>query len=136
MKRARWATLSLVIGGVLLVAGCGSRAERQPAEKRVAIEAFAFRPATLAVSAGTEIVWVQKDPIAHTVTSGDAGPIDPETHRAEHTMPDGRFDSKDLEKGAQFRFRFSEPSVYSYFCMRHPEGMRGEIQVTRGGEAR
>lgn len=44
----------------------------------VTIEGFAFKPDTITVSAGTEVVWTNKDDAAHNVKpSGDLFPTSP-----------------------------------------------------------
>lgn len=78
---------------------------------------FAFEPAEIVISAGTEVVFTNSDSAPHTVTAGtDAEP-----------MPDA-FDSGLLEQGDTFSFVFDEPGEFAYFCDRHPP-MTGTILV-------
>ncbi|MGH2768755.1 MAG: plastocyanin/azurin family copper-binding protein, partial [Actinomycetota bacterium] len=97
--------------------------------KFVAIDGFAFEPATLSVKAGAKVTWQQKDNTVHTVTSGEAGDIDPLLNRVEMSRPDGKFNSGDVQQGGTFSFTFSEPGTFKYYCSNHPEGMRAEIIV-------
>ena len=78
----------------------------------VAIQDYAFKPATITVTAGTTVVWTQKDDDPHTVTADDAS-----------------FDSKGLGQGDTFKHVFDKPGRYPYHCAAHPF-MKGVIIVT------
>jgi thiosulfate dehydrogenase [quinone] large subunit len=75
-----------------------------------------FRPAAIAVRAGTTVTWTNSSKIAHTVTSG------------KQPAADGRFDSGPIRAGEGFSYTFEAPGVYSYFCAYHP-GMAGTVTV-------
>jgi plastocyanin len=77
----------------------------------VAIQGFAFAPATLDVPAGTEVTWTNQDPAPHTVT-GD----------------DGSFDSGTIDPGATFSAVFDQSGTVTYMCNIHP-AMTGTIRV-------
>lgn len=80
------------------------------------IKGFLFRPKTLTVTVGTEVVWTNLDDIQHSVTNG---------------VPDaigGRFDSGFFVQNEKFAFTFTEPGDYAYFCQRHPH-MQATIHV-------
>jgi plastocyanin len=79
----------------------------------VAIEAFAFEPATLTVKAGQDVTWENHDPAEHTVTQVGGG-----------------FDSGTMAAGATFRTTFDQPGEYRYICALHP-GMKGRVVVER-----
>jgi plastocyanin len=79
----------------------------------VAIEAFAFEPATVTVEAGQEVTWKNHDPAEHTVTQVGGG-----------------FDSGTMAAGATFRTTFDQPGEYRYICALHP-GMKGRVVVER-----
>jgi nitrite reductase (NO-forming) len=81
----------------------------------------AYSPRELTVTVGTTVRWVNQDPIAHTVTAG--------TVEGSVGSPDGRFDSGFLNLGEAFRFTFTEPGTYQYFCIPHP-WMQGTVTVT------
>jgi plastocyanin len=84
----------------------------------IEIEGFAFSPAQLTISAGTEVTVTNLDSAPHTFTAGsDADP-----------QPDV-FDSGLLQQGESFTFVFDEPGTFAYYCDRHPP-MQGEITVT------
>lgn len=87
---------------------------------------IAFHPDHLTVKAGTTVTWTQKDAGVHTVTSGtvmqDGGGVT--------EMPDGKFDSGPIATNGTYKFTFSEPGTYTYYCHIHPATMRGEVRVT------
>jgi plastocyanin len=85
----------------------------------VEIANFAFAPAELRISAGTEVVFTNGDTAPHTATAGTD----------DEPMPE-RFDTGLLQPGESFTVRFDEPGTYAYFCERHPP-MTGVIVVGR-----
>jgi plastocyanin len=70
----------------------------------VTIANFAFDPAELTVPVGTEVTWTNQDDVPHTVTSDDKT----------------TFASPGLDTGDTFKFRFTKPGTYGYFCSIHP----------------
>jgi plastocyanin len=74
----------------------------------VAIDNFAFSPATLNVKMGQQVTWTNQQDVAHTVTA-DGGAFD-------HSMP----------SGATFSFAFAKAGTFAYHCMIHPF-MKGTI---------
>jgi plastocyanin len=108
---------SLGILAAMIVAGSLSIGETAGAQSRpesnVTIKLFSYQPGRMAVGAGTTVTWVNEDEIFHTVTA---------------EKKDGGFDAPLDGKGKSFRFTFSKPGTYSYYCERH-EHMRGEIEV-------
>lgn len=117
------ALLSLLCGALILLA-CGrsgpeptaARSDAPEERAAVAIQLFQYRPSPYEVATGTTITWTNRDDILHTVTSGAPG------------AADGRFDGTLDAKDTTFRFTFSQPGTYPYFCSRH-ESMRGEVRV-------
>jgi plastocyanin len=83
----------------------------------VDIANFAFAPAELRISAGTEVTFTNSDTAPHTATAGTD----------DEPMPE-RFDTGLLQAGESFTVRFDEPGTYAYFCERHPP-MTGVIVV-------
>jgi plastocyanin len=93
----------------------------------VAIHLVAFDPPVLEVAGGATVTWTQADQgSVHTVTSGT---VDTDPTGATTTHADGRFDSGQLTEGRHFRFTFSKPGTYPYFCVIHQATMRGEVRV-------
>jgi plastocyanin len=72
-----------------------------------------YDPASLTVTAGSTVTWVNQGTTAVTVTS-----------------PDGLFDSELLAPGGSFSYTFDTPGTFRYFCVPYPH-MKGEIVVTR-----
>jgi len=77
----------------------------------VAIDNFAFSPATLKVKVGRKVTWTNKQGVAHTVTA-DGGAFD-------HPMP----------SGARFSFAFAKAGSFAYHCTIHPS-MHATIVVS------
>ncbi|MBU6429278.1 MAG: cupredoxin family copper-binding protein [Cyanobacteria bacterium REEB65] len=78
----------------------------------IAIRAFAFSPAVVAIGAGERVAWTNQDAgIAHTVTANDRA-----------------FDSGPIAPGSSWSHVFTEPGTYSYHCTPHPF-MRGTLIV-------
>jgi plastocyanin len=69
----------------------------------VAIDGVTFAPAALAVKAGDTVVWVNKDPFPHTVTS-----------------PTGGFDSLAIAPGQAWSYTTTKPGAFPYLCTLHP----------------
>jgi plastocyanin len=102
--------------GAVIFAWSGSHSIMMGQEKsasEVKIDNFSFSPATLAVSVGTTVTWVNRDDIPHTVVSTD----DPKI-----------FKSKALDTDDKFSFTFGKPGTYAYFCSIHPK-MTGKVVV-------
>jgi plastocyanin len=78
----------------------------------VAIDNFAFSPATLKVKMGQKVSWTNKQQgVAHTVTA-DGSTFD-------HPMP----------SGATFLFAFTKAGTFAYHCTIHPS-MHATIVVS------
>jgi plastocyanin len=76
---------------------------------RVELTGFAFSPAELTVTSGTEVTFVNSDGTAHTVTEGSDG-----------TAADGaRFD-EEIADGAEVTVTFDEAGTYQVTCTLHP----------------
>ena len=78
----------------------------------IAIDNFAFTPATLTVTKGTEVTWINRDDVPHTVASTTK-----------------RFHSPALDTGSKFSFTFDQAGTYPYFCDVHPR-MKGTVVVS------
>lgn len=108
----------LGIAAVLVVCGVitnvplmfGATADETP-QNQVKIDNFAFTPATITVSTGTQVKWVNHDDIPHNVVSDDKS-----------------FKSKALDTDEEFSFTFTKPGTYTYFCSIHPK-MTGKVVV-------
>jgi plastocyanin len=101
--------LAALMLGLLVACSDDDDNDLQPANE-VWMSDTSFLPATLTVSAGTTVRWVNTSSIDHTVTSND-----------------GLFDEF-LEPDGVFTFVFNTPGTYAYVCVLHP-GMDGTIIV-------
>ena len=77
----------------------------------VSIDNFSFTPMEMTIPAGTQVTWINKDDVPHTVISVDH-----------------KFKSQALDTDEKFSFTFSNPGTYEYFCSVHPK-MTGKIFV-------
>jgi len=77
----------------------------------VSIKNMAFSPASVNVTTGTTVTWVNNDAIAHTVTADN-----------------GSFDSGNIAPGNSFTHTFSSAGTVSYHCSIHPM-MTGSVAV-------
>jgi plastocyanin len=76
----------------------------------VAIDNFAFSPATLKAKVGQKVTWTNRQGVAHTVTANGGA--------FNHPMP----------SGATFSFPFTKAGTFAYHCTIHPS-MQGTIVV-------
>jgi plastocyanin len=125
ISSGRGIAVSIAIASVIFLAssysqaqfgdGSGKRAQTAAANAapQVIIDNYAFSPASLTVTVGTTVTWINQDDDAHTVDSTQ-----------------GKFKSGTLNKGGQFDFRFTEAGEYPFYCRFHPK-MTGKIIVQR-----
>ena len=95
------AILGLTLCGVSPGAAAGAPA-RKPATHAATIEGTSFQPATLTVHLGDTIVWTNKDPFPHTVTSKTGG-----------------FDSGAIQPGKSWKFKLTKKGDFEYICSFH-----------------
>jgi plastocyanin len=82
------------------------------APNQIAIDNFAFSPTPRAVSAGTEVTWINRDDVPHIIVDTK-----------------GTFSSRVLDTNQQYSHRFTTAGTYNYFCSIHPK-MTGTVVVT------
>jgi plastocyanin len=93
------------------------RAEDVVNDRTVDIDNFAYEPKTLTVTRGTEVTWVNRDDVPHTVTSDEGEALD----------------SGNLTEGKEFSERFLEDGTFEYHCEVHgKDRMSGTIVVEEG----
>lgn len=80
----------------------------------VAIQDFAFSPATLKVKKGSTVTWTNKDSAPHTVTA---------------TGTSGGPSSKTLQNGDSYSFTFDQVGTFAYHCSFH-SSMTATVEVT------
>ena len=103
--------LSLLLMGGAFVHSSVTDAQDKLATKEVNIDNFMFTPMELTIAAGTQVTWVNKDDVPHTVFSVDH-----------------KFKSQALDTDEKFSFTFQDAGAYEYFCSVHPK-MTGKIIV-------
>jgi plastocyanin len=96
---------------LILLAGAATTAALAKGSAHVVeIDGVKYAPATLTVTRGDTVTWVNKDPFPHTVTAR------------------GAFDSGDIPAGAKWTFVARKPGTYGYICTYHPN-MKGVLKV-------
>src|SRR5450631_633228 len=102
------AALLLLISGP---AAAADRAATKTTTHTVAIDAVQFAPDALTVHVGDTVVWVNKDPCPHTVTSKDGG-----------------FDSHEIASGKSWSYKPRKACAFAYICMLRPT-MKATLRV-------
>ncbi|MBN2395074.1 MAG: cupredoxin domain-containing protein [Candidatus Atribacteria bacterium] len=101
--------------------------------KRVEIKQNAYHPAEIKIHPGTTVIWLNRDSVTHTITSGTSE----EGNLARFCYPwdelvDEKillFDSGNLEPGQEYSITFEDPGEFRYFCRLHPD-MEGKVIVS------
>jgi plastocyanin len=102
---------SLPLASRPLLPGPVAAPEAKPNATAITIDNFSFVPTQLEIAAGTQVTWINKDDVPHTVVSIDH-----------------KFKSRALDTDESFSFTFQDPGTYEYFCSVHPK-MTGKIVV-------
>jgi len=92
-------------------------AQQAPSEQTVTIANFAFTPASLTVTAGTTVTWVNNDSVPHKIVADDSS-----------NLPG--LSSENLSQGDSYSFTFSTPGTFNYYCQIHPS-MKGTVVVSQ-----
>ena len=116
--RARAAAAAAIVGvlatALLLILGSASASSAPSANASrsvtVTIKGFKFKPATVNVSRGDRVVWVNRDRAPHTATRG------------------GSFDTGRIKSGRAVAVKFNSRGTYRYLCSLHPD-MTGKVVV-------
>lgn len=119
--------VALGAGGLLLVTACSGGDESgapsgslvEGVEAEVSAIDNTFRPETLTVQAGTEVVFTNDGRTEHNVLPVEG--------------TDWGVQKEDFEPDDVYRHRFTEPGTYAYYCSLHgttTNGMIGTIEVT------
>jgi plastocyanin len=96
----------------------------------VTISGVTFSPATITVPRGGNVMWVNDDPVEHTVTSGrQAVQGVPGVGGGTPARASGLFDATLDRRGERFSFTFERTGRYNYFCRVHP-GMKAIVVVS------
>jgi plastocyanin len=106
---------------VLAVPAPATAAHPGHGPEQVRVGGFSFGPAEARVGTGDTVLWIWTGPdFRHTVTS------DPGQAESFDSDPGG---TQDRPPNGYFAHRFTRPGRYTYVCRRHPDLMRGAIEV-------
>jgi plastocyanin len=88
-----------------------------------------YHPGDLKIPVGTTVDWKNTAKTLHDVNTVAA---DARNKNDVHLPPGAKpFDSGFLRPGQSFKYRFTVPGDYTYFCLPHEkDGMVGHIDVT------
>jgi plastocyanin len=79
----------------------------------ISIYGMAYSPASLTVTKGTVVKWVNDDGYAHTVTSNDGA----------------TFDSGNIAAGSSYSYTTNTVGTFNYHCTIHGTSMSGTLVV-------
>ncbi len=120
MKRLTLAALAVLVGAVVMTAGCTSPSNPSPSaspqtstasNNTVRIVELEFHPSSVTIAKGTNVTWVNDDLVTHTVTSDT-----------------GAFESGNLSPDRSFTHQFNDTGTFSYHCSIHTF-MKGTVTV-------
>lgn len=104
--------LRLAGGATLVSVAARAKAEEPAAGTLVTIDNFSFKPALLALKAGTAVTWTNQDDIPHSI-------VCPALKTRSHV----------LDTGQSFAFTFEGVGDFDYFCGLHPH-MKGQVKIS------
>jgi plastocyanin len=107
--------LALLLTSAFLMAGCSGSGGTPVAGKTVELKGLKFVPEKLTIKKGEKVTWINRDAVAHTVTSNETG---------------GPLDSPMMQGGATYSHTFAAAGVFKYHCKPHSGSMYGTITVT------
>lgn len=115
----RWFIAASLGAMIVGAAGMTASADSPPPSASpvmVFIRNSIYYPSSLTVKTGTTVTWRNDDvQLSHTVTSTT-----------------GVFDSKNMDRGVVYSYKFTKPGKYPYTCTYHPF-MQGMVIVTDSG---
>ena len=119
-------SLQYGLGACLVLTLAGAACSEEPGvtpsnqSVMVNIQNVQFAPAEITVQAGTQVRWVNLDPLDHDVTSG-VSIVGRQARGVNKTkLPDGNFRSALFSTNKTFSFTFSAAGEYPYYCDLHP----------------
>ncbi|MFL5763248.1 MAG: cupredoxin domain-containing protein [Bacteroidia bacterium] len=106
-------TLLFFSFAILCAGGCTKEPKGNPGPNEVWLEYKAFNPIQLTVTAGTTVSFINKDNSNHSATST------------------GNFDSGRIKSGDTYKYTFTTPGVYYFYCSYHSgsSSEQGAIKV-------
>jgi len=113
----RAAVASLAVVGLV---SCGGSSAPSGPTQPVSVTENIFTPAEITVAAGTTIEWTNNGNVVHNVVSADLSDLFVEPAK--------------FAPGATYRYRFTKPGTYHYYCSIHGTaaggGQQGVVVVT------
>jgi plastocyanin len=94
---------TLIAATAFAVTASAALADGHATTHTVTIEGFAFAPATLTISEGDTVTFVNQDGAPHTATANN-----------------GAFDTGRLSRGQEASLTFTAAGTFDYFCEVHP----------------
>ena len=107
MKKLKLFLFLLLLLAAISISCCLEKSQTRVVE----IKNYSYQPSVINVSAGTTVIWINEDPVEHTVTATDEA-----------------FNSGNIATGEEFHQTLSRPGTYQYQCQNHPS-MVGEVVV-------
>jgi amicyanin len=116
MKMNNYRNLKTNVGTVIVMTALslgalGQSNSASASKAEVTIDNFTFQAPTITVAVGTEVTWINRDDMPHTIASDDK-----------------MLKSKALDTDERFSFTFAAAGTYHYLCSIHPK-MTGEVIV-------
>ncbi|HYH51005.1 MAG TPA: plastocyanin/azurin family copper-binding protein [Acidimicrobiia bacterium] len=118
MRKGMWsvAALSVLLMGAVGLSGPVARAADSTVMMGSSNDPLKFLPPEITVPVGGTVEWRNDTDFQHDVVADD-----------------GSFESKLLNKGEKYEFRFTKPGEFTYICTPHESaGMKGVVKVTGG----
>ncbi len=122
MKKLMILALAVLVGAVVMTAGCASYGPSSPSsapqtstasQNTVSMKNIAFNPSSLTINKGANVTWTNDDSTTHTTTSDT-----------------GLWDSGNLSPGQTYTHQFNTTGTFPYHCSIHVgQGMKGTITV-------
>ena len=101
--------------------GRGRAAQQAAAPATVAVVDNRYEPADVAINTGETVTWNYNAGAVHNVAAARPGP--PRTRRGRRTTRRSRTRAPTSDT-------FTQPGTYTYFCVAHPDVMKGTVEVT------
>lgn len=83
--------------------------EQAGTEVEISTKSLTFRPKSITVKAGTTVVWMNEESTSTQHAIGQGAPDQPRSD----------FGSDFLQPGETYRFTFTQPGEYDYYCKNH-----------------
>ncbi len=113
--------LLILLFALAVAIGLSGAVSAQPVHKKqihpqmtVPIYGGTYHPKVLTVKTRTTVIWINREPEPHTVTSVNR-----------------LFNSGLIKPGGHYRVTFTKTGLYRYYCTLHPKTMRGTMIVRR-----